>query len=215
MTDWSLPQLLAGLHDDIERRLATARKAFGHPGTKGDASESVWLQLFQTYLPQRYQAASAHVVDSKGTFSDQIDVVLFDRQYSPFIFHYEGQTIVPAESIYAVIEAKQAINAGQIDYAQKKVASVRRLHRTSLPYRTPAAPIHQNPYLPSSAAFSHLKATGIRRSGNHCPTRSQAAIRTVDWTLAALPRTECSAVTPTVVTPSCLPASLRPHFYLN
>ena len=133
MTDWSLPQLLAGLHDDIERRLATARKAFVHPGTKGDASESIWLQLFQTYLPQRYRAASAHVVDSKGTFSDQIDVVLFDRQYSPFIFHYEGQTIVPAESVYAVFEAKQTINAGQIDYAQQKVASVRRLYRTSLP----------------------------------------------------------------------------------
>ena len=109
-TDWSLPRILAGLHDDIEQRLATARKAFAHPGTKGDVSESVWLALLQTYLPQRYQAASAHVVDSKGTFSDQIDVVVFDRQYSPFIFHYEGQTIVPAESVYAVFEAKQAIN---------------------------------------------------------------------------------------------------------
>lgn len=133
MSTWSLPKLLAGLHDDIERRLATARKVFGHPGTKGDANESVWLQLFQTYLPQRYQAASAHVVDSKGTFSDQIDVVLFDRQYSPFIFHFEGQTIVPAESVYAVFEAKQTINAAQVAYAQEKVASVRRLHRTSLP----------------------------------------------------------------------------------
>jgi hypothetical protein len=36
----------------------------------------------QTYLPRRYEAASAHVVDSLGNFSDQIDVVLFDRQYS-------------------------------------------------------------------------------------------------------------------------------------
>ena len=133
MSTWSLSQILAGLHDDIERRLAAARQLFGHPGTKGDASESVWLQLFQTYLPQRYQAASAHVVDSKGTFSDQIDVVLFDRQYSPFIFHFEGQTIVPAESVYAVFEAKQTINAAQVAYAQEKVASVRRLHRTSLP----------------------------------------------------------------------------------
>ncbi len=130
---WSLPRILSGLHDDIERRLAIAREAFGHSGTKGDATESVWLQLFQTYLPQRYQAAGAHVVDSKGTFSDQIDVVLFDRQYSPFIFHFEGQTIVPAESVYAVFEAKQSINAGQIGYAQAKIASVRRLFRTSLP----------------------------------------------------------------------------------
>jgi hypothetical protein len=130
---WSLPQLLAGLHDDIEQRLATARKAFGHPATKGDASESVWLQLFKTYLPLRYQAETAHVVDSEGTFSDQIDVVLFDRQYSPFIFRFQGQTIVPAESVYAVFEAKQTINAGQVEYAQKKVTSVRRLHRTTLP----------------------------------------------------------------------------------
>ncbi len=133
MSKWSLPQLLAGLHDDIEQRLATARKTFGHPGTKGDASESIWLQLLRTYLPHRYQASTAHVVDSKGDFSEQIDVVIFDRQYSPFIFRYEGQTIIPAESIYAVFEAKQTINSDQVEYAQKKVASVRRLYRTSLP----------------------------------------------------------------------------------
>jgi hypothetical protein len=130
---WSLETLLAGLHDDIEQRLAISRKSFGHPGTKGDASESVWLELLQTYLPMRYQAQTAHVVDSKGAFSQQMDVVVFDRQYSPFIFRFQGQIIIPAESVYAVFEAKQAINAAQVEYAREKVASVRRLHRTSLP----------------------------------------------------------------------------------
>lgn len=133
MSNWSLEQLLAGLHDDIQQRLETVRKTFGHPGTKGDASETVWLELLNKYLPERYKAATAHVVDSEGKFSDQIDVVIFDRQYSPFIFHYEGQVIIPAESVYAVFEAKQSSNAEQVAYAQKKVASVRRLHRTSLP----------------------------------------------------------------------------------
>jgi hypothetical protein len=133
MTEWSLSQLLAGLHDDIQQRLETVRKSFGHSGTKGDASEKVWLQLLEAYLPKRYQAATAHIVDSQGVFSEQIDVVVFDRQYSPFIFNYQEQTIIPAESVYAVFEAKQAINAAQVSYAQKKVASVRRLHRTSLP----------------------------------------------------------------------------------
>jgi hypothetical protein len=130
---WSIQTLLSELHDDIQQQLARARKAFGHPGTKGDASEAVWLELLQTYLPQRYQAASAHVVDSEGTFSQQIDVVVFDRQYSPFIFKFQGQTVIPAESVYAVFEAKQAINAEQVAYARDKVASVRALHRTSLP----------------------------------------------------------------------------------
>lgn len=133
MSNWSLQQLLSGLHDDIQQKLATVRATLGHPGTKGDASEAVWLELLQTYLPKRYSAATAHVVDSSGAFSDQIDVVVFDRQYSPFIFNYQGATIIPAESVYAAFEAKQAINAAQVAYAQDKVASVRRLRRTSLP----------------------------------------------------------------------------------
>jgi len=133
MTEWSLSVLLAGLHDDIERKLEAVRQSFGDPTTMGDASEKVWLDLLQTYLPQRYQAAKAHIVDSKGVFSNQIDVVIFDRQYSPFIFQYQAQTIIPVESVYAVFEAKQSINAFYVGYAQKKVASVRRLHRTSLP----------------------------------------------------------------------------------
>lgn len=133
MNKWSLSELLAGLHDDIQGRLALARKTLGHPTTKGDASEEVWLEMLRKYLPQRYQAAKAHVVDSLGVFSEQIDVVVFDRQYSPFIFNFQGQTIIPAESVYGAFEAKQAINADEIAYAQRKVATVRRLHRTSLP----------------------------------------------------------------------------------
>ena len=133
MTEWSLSKLLESLHKDIQHRLETVRASMGHPGAKGDASENVWLELLGKYLPQRYRAKKAYVVDSNGAFSDQIDVVVFDRQYSPFIFHYEDQTVIPAESVYAVFEAKQTINASLVDYAQKKVASVRRLHRTSLP----------------------------------------------------------------------------------
>jgi hypothetical protein len=133
MSDWSLSVLLSSLHEDIQQRLAAVRKSFGHPGTKGDASENVWISLLEKYLPKRYQATKAHVVDSLGVFSEQIDVVVFDRQYSPFIFSYENETIIPAESVYAVFEAKQTANVAMVSYAQKKVASVRRLHRTSLP----------------------------------------------------------------------------------
>lgn len=133
MNTWSLPKILAELHDGIEHRLMTARKSLGHPGTKGDASEHVWVEIFQKYLPQRYRTEKAHVVDSNGKFSEQIDVVVFDRQYTPLIFEHEGQKIIPAESVYAIFESKQTINATHINYAQNKLATVRRLHRTQLP----------------------------------------------------------------------------------
>lgn len=129
----TLADLLRSLHEDIEHKLTIARKSFAHPGTKGDASEEIWLDLLKAYLPKRYDAAKAHVVDSKGNFSEQIDVVVFDRQYSPFIFSFKDKFIIPAESVYAVFEAKQTISAQYISYAQKKIESVRVLHRTSLP----------------------------------------------------------------------------------
>ncbi|WP_369157538.1 DUF6602 domain-containing protein [Candidatus Thiodiazotropha sp. LNASS1] len=133
MENGTLHTIFSELHNDIRNQLIAARRSIGHPGAKGDASEEVWLELFKEYLPARYQAEKAFVVDSKGKFSDQIDVVIFDQQYSPFLFKFHGQTYIPAESVYAVFEAKQAVNAGYIEYAQEKITSVRRLHRTSLP----------------------------------------------------------------------------------
>jgi hypothetical protein len=130
--NWSLPTLLGHLHKDVERRLAAARETLQHPGTKGDASEKVWLDLLGTYLPKRYSVAKAHVCDSRNGFSQQLDVVIYDRQYSPLIFEIEGEIFIPAESVYAVFEAKQTINSALVAYAQEKVASVRGLHRTSL-----------------------------------------------------------------------------------
>jgi hypothetical protein len=136
MSDWSLPKLFSSLHNRIETELNVAREALSHPGTKGDTSEAIWIGLLETYLPRRYRVCSAHVVDSKGAFSDQIDVVIFDRQYSPFVFDFLGAKVVPAESIYAVFEAKQTVNSANILYARDKLASVRRLHRTSIPIPT-------------------------------------------------------------------------------
>ena len=128
-----MEDIFTDLNDDMNQSLGIARRSFAHSSTKGDASENLWLDILNKYLPKRYKTAKAHVVDSRGVFSDQIDVVVYDAQYSPPIFLYAGQTIIPAESVYAVFEAKQTLNAEHVKYARQKVASVRRLHRTSLP----------------------------------------------------------------------------------
>ncbi|MFN7400593.1 MAG: DUF6602 domain-containing protein [Sandaracinobacter sp.] len=133
MTGWTLTTLLAALHDGVKQRLQISRDTMGHPVLKGDASEAVWLDLLATYLPERYRAARAIVIDSENKASEQLDIVVFDRQYSPFVFQHEGVNVIPAESVYAVFEAKQSLDVAQVAYAQKKIASVRSLYRTSLP----------------------------------------------------------------------------------
>jgi hypothetical protein len=130
---WSLEALLAGLHDEIQLRLARSRAAIGHPVAKGDATEGIWIEVLKGYLPERYRVDRAFVIDSNDNVSQQIDIVIYDRQYTPLIFKQDGALVIPAESVYAVFEAKQSINACQVEYAAKKIASVRALHRTSLP----------------------------------------------------------------------------------
>lgn len=132
---WSLPDLFADFHQKIERELATARK-LGHPTDKGDASEAVWNDVLNRYLPKRYEARRGFVVDSTGAFSAQIDVIIHDRQYSPFVFSFKGTDVVPAESVYAVFEAKQETTAEYLRYAIEKASTVRALHRTSLAVQT-------------------------------------------------------------------------------
>lgn len=161
-----MKQLLASLHDDVQRRLEVARQSFGHSGTKGDVSENVWLELFNQYLPKRYQATKAHVVDSNGAFSDQIDVVVFDRQYSPLIFQYEKHTIIAAESVYAVFESKQTLNAEYVKYAREKVASVRRLHRTSLPIPHAGGTYPSKPLIPICGGVLTLESDWNPPLGN-------------------------------------------------
>lgn len=134
--NWSLPILLEELNASVTADLQRARKTLGHPTDLGDVTEEIWIELFNKYLPRRYHAIKATVVDSRGTFSEQIDVVIHDRQYTPLVFTFKDKHVVPAESVYAVFESKQDMNANNIGYAQKKIASVRKLHRTSLPVPT-------------------------------------------------------------------------------
>jgi len=128
-----LPVLLKGLHDRLVSELGIARTVVAHPGTKGGLSEDCWIAMLRNHLPARYQVSKAFVVDSKDRCSDQIDIVIHDRQYSPFVLNLNSALYVPAESIYAVFEVKQEMSGDEIQYAADKVASVRRLHRTSLP----------------------------------------------------------------------------------
>jgi hypothetical protein len=65
---WSLSRLMQGLHERVEKDVKTAGLAPGHPVAKGDGSEAVWTTLFQKYLPKRYTAAKATIVDSRGKF---------------------------------------------------------------------------------------------------------------------------------------------------
>jgi hypothetical protein len=109
----------------------------------------------------RYQAATVHIVDSLGAFGQQIMSVVFDRQYSRFIFKYRGQTIIPAESLYAVFEAKQPVNAALVTYVRRRSPAYGGCTGRAYRSRTPRAHPAQIPDLP---CFFWLRGVGFERT---------------------------------------------------
>ena len=200
---WSLPHLLAGLHEDIEKRLSTARKTFAHAPTKGDASENVWLELLNTYLPKRYQAAKAHVVDSKGDFSEQIDVLVFDRQYSPFIFNYEGPPLNPSRRS----TLRESPTRG------RKLPASGGFCARAFRFRTRAALFRRRSPATFSEAFLPSKATGIHRWISPLFRLWRAGTASDAWTSAASPPTAHSAATRRGATRSFPKANLQPRSF--
>ena len=115
------------------QRLQLAEKSITHQGKRGDVTEKHFITTLRAYLPKRYAVDSAIVIDSTGRTSDQMDVVIYDPQYTPTMLDQHDHKYVTAEAVYAVMEVKPTINKGYLDYAGKKAASVRRLKRTSIP----------------------------------------------------------------------------------
>jgi hypothetical protein len=133
-----IAELFGGLQNQMVSQLNTNRKFILHPGSKGDSLENVWIEWLRKYLPNRYSVDKAIIIDSNGELSHQMDLVIYDQQYTPFVFTQNGIHYIPSEGIYAVFEVKPDLQGNvaaqnYFEYCGAKIESVRRLKRTSVP----------------------------------------------------------------------------------
>jgi hypothetical protein len=123
---------------NLQRRLLASyrgiRAVTAHGPTIGDESEVDWIKLIRDFLPARYEVGKVFAVDHEGSLSEQIDVAVYDKQYTPLWFGAHGGTqFIPIEGIYAVFEVKPSIHKRELLAAYRKIKSVRCLKRTSAP----------------------------------------------------------------------------------
>lgn len=116
----------------LEVKLELSARSVTHPGVLGEVNESYFIEVLRKYLPKRYAVDTGIVTDSLGNTSDQIDVVVYDNQYTPTLLDQQNHRFIPAEAVYAVLEVKPTIDKAYVKYAGQKAASVRGLKRTSI-----------------------------------------------------------------------------------
>jgi hypothetical protein len=130
-----LREAFAAEQEVLRVKLELSSRSITHNGVMGEVNELHFIEVLRRYLPNRYAVAQGIVIDSNGATSDQIDIIIFDHQYTPTLLDQQSHRFVPAEAVYAVIEVKPTISKHYLEYAGDKAASVRCLERTSIPIK--------------------------------------------------------------------------------
>ena len=128
-----LRQALVGVEETFLQKLKQNKKSITHDPTMGDATEDSWIELLEQYLPKRYRVAKAFAIDHLGNTTEQLDCLIYDSHFTPVLFGKDKHQYVPAEAVYATFEIKQEVSAQHLAAAAQKLASLRRLNRTSAP----------------------------------------------------------------------------------
>jgi hypothetical protein len=130
-----LQDAFASEQECLSSKLRSSRR-ITHAADRGEVNEQYFIEFLRAYLPNRYTIEKAIVIDSNGYVSDSIDIVVFDRQYTPTLLDSDKHRYVPVEAVYAVFECKAVIDKEKLEYAGNKAESVRCLMRTSAPFTT-------------------------------------------------------------------------------
>jgi hypothetical protein len=171
----------------LRAQLELSSKSVTHNGVLGEVNEDRFIQVLRRYLPRRYAVDTGIVLDSLGGTSDQLDVIVYDNQYTPTLLDQENHRFVPAEAVYAVFEVKPTINKSYLEYAASKAASVRGLKRTSVPI------IHAGGTFPARPLFDIVGgivatdvrwADGFQNSAFKRAIGSLTGLRSIDTGLA-------------------------------
>lgn len=82
-------------------------KVDNHYPTAGSYRENVWKSLFEMIVPKKYCIEQGvFIIDSYGNKSKEVDLVIFDEMYTPYIFNYGEIKFIPIEAVAAVVQCK-------------------------------------------------------------------------------------------------------------
>ena len=113
----------------------TKAKTGTTPATVGSATETPVRKQLQQLLPRGIGVVQGFVIDSYGNTSRQQDIVLFEQDICPvFQINDDPQTtFYPCEGVIGVCEVKSRLDAGSLEDAFAKIASVKALTRYVVP----------------------------------------------------------------------------------
>jgi hypothetical protein len=127
----NLTELFVQISHQMKAELKSARSAASHAGIKGTAFENIVKNFLSRHVPERLGICTGQLVDSTGNMSKQLDIIIYDKAYTPVLFKSEGIQVIPNECAYAVIEVKATLEASTLPSILANMLSVKDLKKTA------------------------------------------------------------------------------------
>ena len=96
-------------YENLEKSIVNQLKLSvpAHNSTTGTYREEVWRSLFEQIIPKKFVIEQGvFIIDSYGSISKEVDLVIYDESYTPYIFNYGAIKFIPIEAVTAVIQCK-------------------------------------------------------------------------------------------------------------
>ncbi|MBN2982174.1 DUF6602 domain-containing protein [Cohnella algarum] len=104
----TIPKII-GNYAHLERSIVSQLllETPAHPPTTGSYREYIWKELFEQVIPRKFCIdQGVFVLDSNGNISAEVDLAIYDEQYTPYIFNYGKMKFIPIEAVAVVVQCK-------------------------------------------------------------------------------------------------------------
>lgn len=114
-------ETIIGEINEAKRKSSSIHGA-GNIKSSGDEVEDLIREKISLFLPERFLVKQGHVINSEGTVSHQLDIIIFDRLNTPKFFESKDNTVFyPIESVLAIGEIKKTLRPKDLIEFGKKI----------------------------------------------------------------------------------------------
>lgn len=101
-----LERFFSGVLSQLQAEIDTLNALVPHYGERGALNEESLRRVLTRFLPNRYAIGTGFVIDSFGSCSRQVDLLIYDDWSPPRLFNAVSQMMFPVETVFACIEVK-------------------------------------------------------------------------------------------------------------
>jgi len=109
-----LEAFFSGILGQLQAEVDFINTLVPHGPTKGALNEESLKRILAAFLPSRYALGPGFVIDSFGSRSTQVDIVVYDGFTSAKLFKAFTQVVFPVETTFACLEVKTRLDRGAL-----------------------------------------------------------------------------------------------------